>query len=160
MFAIEIFTKNSFKDSRGQRILADIILLGVKDVRKVNYCSLYIIEGNLLLNEVKMITSCLLSDTITENYTIAQCDIKGSCFNYSFASKAMIEVSYKKGVTDTVSSSVIKAVKDLGISKKIEVKTGSRYYLSGKLSQVILDNIACNLLANTLIQEYKIRAIK
>ncbi|MDR1418380.1 MAG: phosphoribosylformylglycinamidine synthase subunit PurS [Endomicrobium sp.] len=160
MFAIEVFTKNSFKDSRGKHILAYINLIGVKDVKKVNYCSLYIIEGNLLLNEVKMIASCLLSDKITENYTITKCDIKDSCFNDVYVSKAMIEVLYKKGVTDTVSSSVIKAVKDLGINKEIEVKTGSRYYLNGKLSKAVLDNVACNLLANTLIQEYKIKSIK
>jgi phosphoribosylformylglycinamidine synthase len=160
MFAIEIFTKNSFKDSRGLRILADINLIGIKNVKKVNYCSLYIIEGNLLLSEAKMITSCLLSDNITESYTISKCNTEDSQFNEVSVSKAMIEVLYKKGVTDTVSDSVIKAVKDLGINKEIEVKTGSRYYLSGEFLRAILDNIACNLLANTLVQEYKIKSIK
>jgi phosphoribosylformylglycinamidine synthase len=65
-----------------------------------------------------------------------------------------VDVWYKKGVTDTVSESVIKAVKDLGIEKEIKVKTGHRYRLYGKVSQTVLNNIAMKLLANTLVQEY------
>ena len=163
MFDIEIFTKNGFKDSRGKHVLSDIVSLGFNCVNKVGYCSLYLIDGKLLLNEAKLIASCLLSDKITESYNITKCDREDS--NYFFnnsivASEAMIEVLYKKGVTDTVSSSVIKAVKDLGINKDIEVKTGHRYYLYGKLSKTVLDKIASKLLSNTLIQEYKIKSVK
>jgi phosphoribosylformylglycinamidine synthase len=163
MFSIEIFTKSGFKDSRGEHVLADIVSLGFNCINKVGYCNLYLIDGKLFLNEAKLIASCLLSDKITESYNIAKCAGKDS--NCSFnnnvvASKTMIEVLYKKGVTDTVSSSVVKAVKDLGINKDIKVKTGHRYYLSGKLSKMVLDNIACKLLSNTLIQEYKIKSVK
>jgi phosphoribosylformylglycinamidine synthase len=162
MFVIEIFTKDGYRDSRGEHISSDINSIISKSVKKVRYCSLYIIEGNLLLKEIKRIASCLLSDAITENYIITTCDNKDSqhCFNGVSISKAMIEVLYKKGVTDTVSSSVVKAVRDLGVDKEIKVKTGSRYYLTGDLSKDILNNIACNLLANTLVQEYKIKSIE
>ncbi|MDR1243788.1 MAG: phosphoribosylformylglycinamidine synthase subunit PurS [Endomicrobium sp.] len=163
MFGIEIFTKTKYKDSRGEHVLSDINSSGVsKGVKKVKYCSLYIVDGNLSLNEIRMIASCLLSDNITEGYKITKYGSKNSksYLNNIFVSKAMIEVVYKKGVTDTVSSSVVKAVKDLGINKDIKVKTGHRYYLSGKLSKTILDTIACKLLSNTLIQEYKIKSVK
>ncbi|MDR0617293.1 MAG: phosphoribosylformylglycinamidine synthase subunit PurS [Endomicrobium sp.] len=163
MFGIEIFTKTNYRDSRGEHILSDINSSGVsKKVKKVKYCGLYIVDGNLPLNEIRMIASCLLSDNITEGYKITKYDSENSkCYlDNIFVSKAMIEVVYKKGITDTVSSSVVKAVKDLGINKDIKIKTGHRYYLSGELSKTVLDNIACKLLSNTLIQEYKIKSVK
>lgn len=160
MVAIEVFTKNNFKDSKGQHILSDINLIGVNGVKRVKYCSLYIVEGDLLPREVKMISSSLLSDGVTEEYTVTKCYAKDSCSKTVDISEAMIEVLYKKGVTDTVSSSVIKAVRDLGINKEMEIRTGSRYYVSGNLSKSGLESISKNLLANTLIQEYKIEIIK
>ncbi|MDR1522754.1 MAG: phosphoribosylformylglycinamidine synthase subunit PurS [Endomicrobium sp.] len=163
MFCIEVFTKNEFKDSRGEHVLSDIISLDFNCVNKVEYCSLYLIDGKLFLKEVKLIASCLLSDKITESYSITKYDTENPSYlfnNNVVTSKAVIDVLYKKGVTDTVSASVIKAVKDLGINKNIEVKTGHRYYLYGKLSKTILDGIACKLLSNTLIQEYKVNGLK
>ena len=65
---------------------------------------------------------------------------------------------YKQGVTDTVSQSVIKAIKDLGIKEELVVKTGKKYCFDGKnITSVKLKEITTNLLANTLIQEYLIK---
>ena len=154
MFCIEIRTKKGFKNSHGEHVLSDISGIGIKDIVKVEYSPLYIIDGDITSAEAETIASELLSDKIIETYI---CSSEKQSFEedgktgYPFSA---IEVWYKKGVTDTVSESVIKAVKDLGILKEIKVKAGHKYYLYGKVSQTVLNDIATKLLANTLVQEY------
>ncbi|MDR1474641.1 MAG: phosphoribosylformylglycinamidine synthase subunit PurS [Endomicrobium sp.] len=151
MFEIEIFTKEGFKDSRGEHVLSKISEVEIKGITKVDYASVYIIDGDINKTEAKTIASELLSDKITEKFEISSnSDSKKS-------KSSVIEVLYKKGVTDTVSESVIKAIKDLGITKEVRVKTGHKYYLHGNISKTVLDKIAVKLLANTLVQEYKIK---
>ncbi|MDR2437353.1 MAG: phosphoribosylformylglycinamidine synthase subunit PurS [Endomicrobium sp.] len=151
MFEIEIFTKKGFKDSRGEHVLSDICGIGIKDVTKVEYTSLYIIDGDINKNEAMAIASELLTDKITEKFEIS------SNFMPRKYKKSVIEVLYKKGITETVSESIVKAIKDLRISKEVKVKTGHKYYMHGNISQGILDKVAVKLLANTLVQKYKIR---
>jgi phosphoribosylformylglycinamidine synthase len=175
MFEIEICTKKSFKNSHGEHILSDISDIGIEGVTEVEYSPLYIVDGGITSAEAETIALELLSDKITETYT---CHYEKQSVDESLKTRSsvgtvvsetaacvdsailqhsvffVIEVWYKKGVTDTVSESVIKAVKDLGIEKKIKVKTGHKYYLYGKVSQTVLNDIATKLLANTLVQEY------
>ncbi|MDR1662988.1 MAG: phosphoribosylformylglycinamidine synthase subunit PurS [Endomicrobium sp.] len=150
MFKIDIFTKEEFKDSHGERVLSDILSIGIRDVKKVDYFPFYIIYGDINKSEAKTIASELLSDKITEGFKISSGAEKKS-------KSSIIEVLYKKGVTDTVSESVIKAIKDLGITNDVKVKTGHKYYLHGNVSQDVLNKIAVKLLANILVQEYKIK---
>ncbi|MDR2426012.1 MAG: phosphoribosylformylglycinamidine synthase subunit PurS [Endomicrobium sp.] len=151
MYEIEIFPKDGFKNVRGEHICREILQLGFKCVNKVEYSPLYKIDGQIDATQARIIASELLSDKITESHNVVK---DGILHN---AEMAIIEVWFKKGVTDTVAESVIKAVKDLGINKDIVVKTGHKYYIYGKVSKSVLDNIAMKLLANTLIQEYKIK---
>ena len=150
MYEIEILTKKGFKNVRGEHTLSEISGIGVKDVNKVEYSALYSILGDISSAEAKTIGCELLSDKITETFQVKKDGV-------SSKSAAVIEVWFKRGVTDTVADSVVKAVKDLGITKDISVKTGHKYYLYGKVSRSVLDKIATGLLANTLIQEYKIK---
>jgi phosphoribosylformylglycinamidine synthase len=152
MFEIEILTKKGFKDSRGEHILLDIWGIGIKGATKVDYVPLYIIDGDISRTEVMTIASQLLSDKITEKFGISS--------NSSQSRKSknfVIEVLYKRGVTDTVSESIKKAIKDLGIAKEVKVKAGHNYYIHGNVSRNALDKIAVKLLANTLVQEYKVK---
>ena len=151
MYEIEILSKTGFKNVRGEHVLSDIMQLGVKDVKKVEYSPLYKVEGAINAFEAKTIASELLSDKITESFKVTKDG------DNSKAKASVIEVWFKRGVTDTVAESVVKAVKDLGIDKEISVKTGHKYYLYGNISSAVLNNIATKLLANTLIQEYKIK---
>lgn len=166
-FEIEIFTKKGFKNLRGEHILSDICGLGIENITRVEYSPLYVVDGDMSFIEIEMIASEVLIDKITESYVIRQCDTEccSRVISESFDVKetdrlnlgfSVIEVWYKKGVTDTVSESVVKAVKDLGLTKEIKVKNGHKYYLYGEILHVTLNNIATKLLANTLIQECKI----
>jgi phosphoribosylformylglycinamidine synthase len=98
-----------------------------------------------------MIASELLSDRITECYRV---NSKSAFRKYKFP---IIEVLYKKGVTDTVAESIVKAIRDLGITKHVKINTGHKYCIHGNVSRTVLDKIASKLLANTLVQEYKIK---
>jgi phosphoribosylformylglycinamidine synthase len=134
-------------------MLSKIYSMHINGIKKVEYSPLYVIGGNISFDEARIIAADLLSDKITETYAIAESD--QHC-KISSPILSMIEVWYKKNVTDTVSESIIKAVKDLGISKKFKIKTGHKYYLYGRISKAVLSRITTKLLANTLIQEYKI----
>ncbi|MCL2390370.1 MAG: phosphoribosylformylglycinamidine synthase subunit PurS [Endomicrobia bacterium] len=156
MYQIEISSKKGFKDVHGEHTLSEISGLGIKQVEKVSYSQVYEIHGEINPAQANEIAEELLSDKITEKPLVKKIETGGS--RSAVNSKlSVIEVWYKKGVTDTVSESVAKAVKDLGIKEEIKVKTGHKYYLYGNLSQKILNTIATKLLANTLIQEYKIK---
>lgn len=152
MYEIEILSKSGFKNVRGEHIHSQVVQLGFKDVKKISYSPLYRIEGGISASEAKRIAAELLSDKITE---IPKVRFVKSGREQKNAEASVIEVWFKKGVTDTVAESVVKAVKDLGIMKEISVKTGHKYYLYGRISGSQLDKIAVKLLANTLIQEYK-----
>ncbi|MCL2335089.1 MAG: phosphoribosylformylglycinamidine synthase subunit PurS [Endomicrobia bacterium] len=162
MYQIEIGSKKGFKDVRGEHTLSEIVDLGIKQVEKVAYSQLYNIAGEISAAQADKIGGDLLSDKITEKSSVRKlepecCSSVNSTLHSSLSTLSVIEVWYKKGVTDTVSDSVIKAVRDLGIKEELKVKTGHKYYLYGNLSQKVLNNIATKLLANTLIQEYKIK---
>jgi phosphoribosylformylglycinamidine synthase len=164
MYEIEILTKKGFKNPRGEHAFSEILGLGVKGVKKVEYSQVYRIDGGISFAEADKIASELLSDKITETYKTSvvkplDCGCGGVDFKSrnSYSSLSLIEVWYKKGVTDTVAESVVKAVKDLGIKTDIKAAAGHKYYVYGKLSGNILHSIATKLLANTLIQEYKIK---
>jgi phosphoribosylformylglycinamidine synthase len=178
MFEIEICTKKGFKNLHGKRVLSDIFGIGIESVTEVEYSQLYAIDGDITSAEAETIALELLSDKVTEIYTCRyeKQGVEEFLKTRSSAGMAVletatcadsairqhpaffvVEVWYKKGVTDTVSESVIKAVKDLGIEKEIKVKTGYKYYLYGKASQTVLNDIATKLLANTLVQEYVVQ---
>ena len=154
IFEIEIKTKKGFVDPQGLHTVSDIAGIGIKDISCVDYIAVYRISGNITNKQSEIIAKELLSDKITEDYAIKQY----KSLEDKKLEKNSIEVWYKHGVTDTVSESVVKAIKDLGIKEELVVKTGKKYCLKGKnIDDKKLKKIATGLLANTLIQEYLIK---
>ena len=70
-----------------------------------------------------------------------------------------VEVWYKPGVTDAVGDSVKKGIGDLGITKIDEVKTGQVYIIKGKVNKKEIEKICKGLLANEIVQYYKMKKI-
>ena len=159
-YEIEILPKKGFTDLHGKRVLSDIIQAGIKGVKKAGYSPVYAIDG-ITKAEADLIGREILSDKITETFCVVDNAITAKDHGCKKqASGSAIEVWFKKGVTDTVSESVVKAIKDLGIIKEVQVKTGHIYYIYGAVSKQLLEKIATEVLANTLIQDYKIEASK
>jgi phosphoribosylformylglycinamidine synthase len=150
VFNVEISTNPDLEDARGKAVLADIKMMQIKGVKDVHFCPVYFFSGNLTFEQIQTISQRLLTDAVSENYSIAKTDkICADKFN-------VIEVYYKKGVTDALALSVKKAIKSFDLDDKIIVNTAKRYYLDGQVSFGALENIALKILANSLIQEYRI----
>jgi phosphoribosylformylglycinamidine synthase len=157
MYEVEVCSKGRFKDPLGEHILSDIKSIGIKDIDRVGYSKLYIVDGHIGDQEADFIAGELLSDKITESYRVKSAGGGRQSKSISKSGVSVVEVGYKNGVTDVTAESVVKAAKDLGIDKEIRVRTGHRYYLYGKIAESVLKKITVKLLANVLIQEYKIK---
>lgn len=152
IYQIEIVNKKGFPDQHGKHLLHSIKESGFKGVNKVAYSSLYQIEGHLSLREIDSIARHLLSDPVTETYTV--CNPQNP--RHSEAAGAQeVEVWPRHGVTDTTADSVVKAVQDMNINKSIKVKTGQKYVIESSLSKAAVEQVVKRLLANPMIQEFK-----
>lgn len=141
---VEVFYKPEVPDTVGQGILEDIIDLGIDVVESVRTATIYWIDGLLTEEAIHRIGKELLADPITQNYA----------FDTIQTSKThwMIEVQFKPGVTDAVGDSSVKGIQDLGITHVNNVRTGQKYWITGKLNSDLIENISQRLLMNDVIQ--------
>jgi phosphoribosylformylglycinamidine (FGAM) synthase PurS component len=153
IYQIEVTNKKGFRDSHGEHVKSDILDIGLKNVQKVVYCPVYKFDGDITFGEVELIAKNILIDVITQGYQIEHGENSGEKNGKQLQG---IIVWLKHGVTDTVSDSIIKAVKDTGIAKKFVVHTGHKYVFEGKISESLLKTVAERLLANPIIQRYEL----
>lgn len=143
---VEVFYKHDVPDAVGLGIVQDIVDLGIIGVESVRTAALYWIEGMLNEAAIQRISNELLTDPITQKYSINQIQ--------SLEKQWTIEVHFKPGVTDAVGDSTIKGINDLGISDVSNVRTGKKFYLTGELNKDKIENISKRLLMNDVIQSY------
>jgi len=154
---VEVLWKKGIFDAYGDSILKSIKDLGVKNITDVRTTKLYKFVSELSKNELSKICIELLIDQVAQEYIVQQG--RNVLSNRKFPKEkgtTVIEVWLKKGVTDAVGESIKKAIKDMGITKNIEVHTGDKYILKGHLKENEKRLIATRLLANEIIQEYNI----
>ena len=154
-YKIEIFHKDGVFDAEGEKVKSDIRDLGISGITKVKTEQLYIIDGNLTDKEIETVCKELLIDSVVQEYRIVDFQTITS-HTQTESDIYSIEVFYKKGVTDAVGESTLKAIKDMGIENVNSVRTGRKYLLIGSLAESDLGKIATRILANTVVQEYKI----
>jgi phosphoribosylformylglycinamidine synthase len=157
IYQIEISLNKGFKDVHGLNVKHDISYIGIKENPDVKYIPVYLIEGNADLREINNIAKNLLIDPITEHCIIKSVAEKNNHAEHEKKSGIEVEVWFKQGVTDVVSESVLKAIKDLGINKEIKIKTGRKYVFTGKISAAVVKQITERLLVNPMIQKYEIK---
>jgi phosphoribosylformylglycinamidine (FGAM) synthase PurS component len=148
---IEVGYKPTATDAMGEGIKKDIEDLGISGVDYVKTIQLYIVEGGISELDVKRICDDLLTDRVTQIYTYNH-----PLFGLDDAGAWVVEVRYKHGVTDAVGDSAVKGIKDLSIQGVSSAKTGRKFIIKGKLSQNDVEVICKRLLANDVIQSYKI----
>jgi phosphoribosylformylglycinamidine (FGAM) synthase PurS component len=155
IYKIEVSNQKGFPDKHGEHVCHDVKDIGIAGASKVKYCTVYKIEGDVTGLDITRIASELLIDPITEEYNA---DTQDSADKQKPAKgEHIIEVWLKGGVTDTVAESVQKAVKDLGITKPLKVKTGHKFTFSGTATTATIKQIAEKLLANPMVQEYTLQ---
>lgn len=171
---IEVASKPGTADPAGHGLLADIRHLGVKGVKSVSTAQLYQLIGPLTIEDQTRIAQDLLCDPIIQQWRVASHGLRppspvgrgtavvhpspGGRGDGGEARLLVIDVWLKPGVTDVVGDSVIKGIRDLGITRVTAVRTGVRYRLLGLTRQETADRITLSCLANPLVQEYSIHA--
>ncbi|MCX5706351.1 MAG: phosphoribosylformylglycinamidine synthase subunit PurL [Candidatus Omnitrophica bacterium] len=147
-YKIEVKDKSGIFDCLGEGIKKDILDLGIKSVREVNFLQVYNIEGNILEDQIKKICEELLVDRIAQDYLI----VTDAPVNPQARKPFVIEIAHNPGVMDPVEESALKGIRDLGIEGVQSVKTAKKYVIYGKLSIRQLKTISEKLLYNKLIQ--------
>jgi len=148
-FIVEIFYKSNIFDAFGHQIEKSIEEIGIKGVKKVKVSDLYSFDGNIILKEVKEIAENILFDRVAQRYSIGKRFLRRK-------NVWIVEVWYKKGVTDPVADTTKKAISDYGFKKEIDISTGKKYYIYGDFNKNQIKKICERLLANSLIHNYKI----
>jgi phosphoribosylformylglycinamidine synthase len=144
MYRVEVSVKQGFADPRSEGLQKDILDLGIKSVSKAKVSSIYLLEGTLNDNELRLICGELLTDPIVEEYTTQESPApKGA---------RLVEVAYNPGVMDPVEDSVKKGITDLGINNITAVRTAKKYLLWGDISDDTLKSICDKLLVNSIVQ--------
>jgi len=156
MHRVEVRLKSHLPDARGLGLVRDIKDLGIATISDVHVVDIYWLDADLTPDELDLICRRLLADPVTEeyHYFTSSADIKKqSLFSLGEVDKEShtIEVIYNAGVTDPVEDTILKAVRDLGVSIRA-VKTAKCYLLQGQLGKEQLEAICSRLLVNPIIQ--------
>ena len=149
-YLFEVGYKPGVTDPVGQGLKHDITHLGLGRVKNVLSAQLYKVTGQLSTDERNRIAKDLLCDPILNEIREGDSTRKDKSL--------VIDVWFKAGVTDVVSDSVQKGIRDLNINGIQDVRTGMRYHLEGVTRREIAEKIASALLSNPQVHESTIHA--
>ncbi len=140
LYRIEVRPRPGQSDPRGHAALNDAAALHLATPSRIDYASVYFIEGEIDRTQAERLANELLADPLTQEATIGAVPNRGS---------ALIEVHPLPGVMDPAAQAVELAIRAmLGIEARVQ--TGSRYDLHDVEAKAAR-HIAERLLANTVI---------
>ena len=143
----EVFNRAGFADVHGNRVLEDIMELGIRSVEAVQSAKVFLIEAEFNKGFAERLAKELLTDTVCEDYYIGRSGAPAG-----LAKATLIEVHLKSGVTDPVAESVMTAIADMGVTAN-NVRTARKYILLGDIRQSQTNTIAKKILANDCIED-------
>ncbi|MCJ7743920.1 MAG: phosphoribosylformylglycinamidine synthase subunit PurL [Dehalococcoidales bacterium] len=153
MHRIEISLKTHLPDARGLGLVKDITDLGITAVSGARVIDVYWLDADLAQGEVESICQRLLADPVTQDYRYSTLrGLRGRSPLTPNKETHRVEVAYNAGVADPVEETVMKAVRDLGITGVRAVKTAKLYLLEGVLTDEQVEVICNRLLVNPIIQ--------
>lgn len=148
---IEVGFKEGVTDAAGESVRSRILEhLGIR-VERVRTIEVYTIDADIDSEQAGFLRERLFTDPI----------IQDSCLDVPLERDFswMIEVGYRPGVTDNVGRTSIEGIKDVlseNLSGEPKVYTSRKHLISGDLSRDQAEKIASGLLANELIQRWRI----
>jgi len=153
-YRIEVGLRPKIQDAAGEAVKRNIIEdLGIP-VDEVRVIRVYTIVADLPLKKVEALRAELFTDPI----------IEVSMLNKPLARKFswVIEVGYKPGVTDNVGKTSREAIFDIfgNDLKECTVFTSKQYVIKGTLKPIQAEAIASGLLANGLIEQWRVASFK
>ncbi|MDP2919517.1 MAG: phosphoribosylformylglycinamidine synthase subunit PurL [Dehalococcoidia bacterium] len=146
MHRIEVRLKPHLPDARALGLVKDISDSSIKTAQSASVTDVYYLDARLPKAQVEAICRELLADPVTQDYAYDAPvgETESGCHD--------IEVAYNAGVVDPVEESVMKAIRDLGITSVKAVKTAKRYIISGRVTAKQMEEISSKLLVNPIIQ--------
>lgn len=152
----KFLVQNTTNDPRNGGYLRDAHALGFKHLKQIQVHDLYFIEGQLSQEDLQQLALTLLTDPVTQSASWDE--LPASSLDPKTGS-AILEVSLRPGVTDPVASGIVRASHELGIRAVQRAATGQRFEIEG-LNENDLERLAKQLLANSVIQHWKIGCIE
>ena len=150
MHCIEIAFSDEKLDSAGTGAKNDIIEdIGISGIEKVRFSELYYLEFPLETSKAREIAQNVFLDPIVQKFSV-----DGELFaDYNFC----IEVRFHPDVTDNLGMTAEEAIEDYTREKpQGHVHSARRYYITGNITREDAQTIASKLLANEVIETYKI----
>jgi len=148
---IEVGFKEGVTDAAGESVRGRILEhLGIT-VESVKTIDVYTIDAEIDSRQADFLRETLFTDPVIQESSL------NAPLERDFS--WMIEVGYRPGVTDNVGRTSVEGIRDvLGgeLSGEPKVYTSRKYLISGDLSREEADRIASGLLANELIQRWRI----
>ena len=148
---IEVVMKDGVRDPAGESTKQEIqeaLGLSVESARVVE---IYNIDAKLTPEEVELVRTELLTDPIIQESSATEPLARD--FNW------LVEVGYRPGVTDTVGKTTAEGIEDT-IGRRLAdgetVYTSRQYAIKGSLKGEQVETICQKLLANDLIQRWKV----
>ncbi len=148
---IEVGFKEGVTDAAGESVRSRILKhLGIR-VERVRTIEVYTIDADIDSEQAGFLRERLFTDPIIQD---SRLDVPLER-DFSW----MIEVGYRPGVTDNVGRTSVEGIKDVlgeSLSGEPKVYTSRKYLISGDLSRGQAERIVSGLLANELIQRWRI----
>ncbi len=135
--------RNSFAESIKKKIIRDLNI----SVDSVKTSDFYVLDLSISQEEFEQIKGEVFLDKLIQTFE----DVN----DYDW----LIEVGFLPGVTDNVGKTALETIKDISknkISKEDAVFSFKRFFLKGNLSKEDVNRIAKELLANEIVQHFRI----
>ncbi|HSO13004.1 MAG TPA: phosphoribosylformylglycinamidine synthase subunit PurS, partial [Anaerolineales bacterium] len=136
--------------------LKDAHALGFQHLRSISVQDLYFIECQLSQEELQQLALKLLTDPVTQT---AEWTELPAPLSSTKPDSAILEISLRPGVTDPVAAEIVRAAHEMGLTRVHRAATGQRFEVEG-LSNAQLELLAKQLLANNVIQHWKIGSME
>ena len=150
IYEVKVAPKEN-RDPKGVDLLAEIKrTLHITAIKNIRTAKVYRLEG-ISQKETLQFTKTALFEPIDQIYSINKPIFKNPDY--------LIEVSYKPGVMNPESASIIKAANDLGIKLKA-ADSSTLYAFFGKISKIQVNEIIKRSLVNETVEQVVIKSPK
>jgi len=140
-------------DAQARGLLFDLHHFGLSGIERVEIDQVYRLDGLLTHADAERIARDLFADPVVSTWALYE----GLEVRDRAGADHVVEVAYNPGVMDPVEASVIKAVRDMGITTLEMVSTAKRYRMYGKATADEIRRAADAFLVNQTVQHLVVR---
>ena len=151
LWEVDIFAAPGLPDIIGAKRYADAADLGFSSSLTLGAAHGYLIQGDLAREQIDLLVSKLLADSVVERATIGKVGDASLDVSLTGAKGRIVYVLPKPGVTDTVADAAREAASEYQVVPEA-VRTFKKYWIDG-VDDEELDRLARKLLSNDAIEQ-------